>query len=81
VEEYIVLDVWGAYFFWPLWTNEPNGVLLTVPQGTDRTDSILQFTWPQGVGAASDLRFWAALLDPATMSLACDYDMVTRGYE
>ncbi|MBN2054232.1 hypothetical protein JW905_04885 [bacterium] len=60
VDQYIILEAYGHYFFHPSWseiidwTNRP---LLT---GTTGPDTILEFVWPFGAGPLS-ASFWAAI--------------------
>jgi hypothetical protein len=81
VEEYIVLDVYGLYFFWPGWTASPDfrGYVLTT--GSGQYEEILKFEWPEGhFGETAGLYFYAALLDAASHSLLGTYDAVEFGY-
>ncbi len=67
LDTYVILDVHGTlFYFWPTWTVEPGYQRLNLPPAEDRTLTILSFLWPQGAGAMSDLRFWAAFTHPGT---------------
>ncbi len=82
LDQYILLDAVGQYFFWPDWTVSPACRLTTVPQGTSPSETILSFTWPEGnMGQISGLHFWAAFLDPSTNTLVGELDFVEFGYE
>ncbi len=68
---YIILDVWGQYFFWPSWVPYPPDIdhqCAAVFPGETRVE-ILDFIWPSGAGSATDLGFWAALADPGTYEI------------
>lgn len=82
IAEYIVLDIYGTlYFFWPGWTQEVDFIEINLPIGYLETENILEFNWPENAGAASGLMFWAAMIDPTTMTLYGDYDSVEFSYE
>jgi hypothetical protein len=71
-EMYIVLDVYGEYYFWPSWIDYPPNIdfrLQTIPGGGTLEETILDFTWPSGVGSGQHIVFWGAILDAATGSL------------
>jgi hypothetical protein len=80
VEQYIILDVWGSYWFWPSWSPLPDFQLRDLAPNSVTTESILSFTWPEGAGSASGLRFWGAYLRPGTSELVGDYSMIEWGY-
>ncbi|MBN1356264.1 hypothetical protein JXA40_08385, partial [bacterium] len=80
VFEYILLDVYGNYWFWPSWSVEPDYRSRTIPSQAAGEETILDFWWPAGVGSAEGLLFWGAVLDSEFMMLLGDYDMVEFGY-
>jgi hypothetical protein len=71
VEMYIILDVWGSYWFWPSWVAAPqvDYVLSNVPHGTSEETSILNFTWPSGAGKGEGIVFWGGCLRAGTLDL------------
>jgi len=75
-----VLDVYGEYYFWPAWDRSLGGDRRQVPQGYEQTETILDFIWPASAGTASDIRFWAAFLDPQQESILGEYDMLAFSY-
>jgi Peptidase family C25/Propeptide_C25 len=80
-DEYIILDVFGLYFFWPSWAPLPDYRTVEMPAGSSDTQTILSFVWPEGqFGDVSGIYFWAALIDPSTQTLIGNYDMVEFGY-
>jgi len=79
VEEYIVLDVYDQYWFWPDWTPEINNQSWEIPAGNTYQDTILSFEWPEDTGSAHGLRFWAAFLDQTSLELI-DFDMEEWGF-
>lgn len=80
VDEYIVLDVYGLYWFWPSWSQSIDNRSQTVLADKREAENLLYFIWPEGAGSASGLMFWGVLLDPDTMSIVGNYDNVTWGY-
>jgi hypothetical protein len=78
--EYIILDVYHSYFFWPSWSMSVDFEVKTLAPGID-LETILSFEWPTGAGSASGIIFWAGLLDPSSSTLLCGVDSVEFGYE
>lgn len=64
VQKFVVLDVYGGYYFWPDWTTETGWVDRPIFDGYDQSGTILDFTWPQFDGEAHGLAIWAALWNP-----------------
>ncbi len=79
-DEYILLDVYGEYWFWPSWGKELDFQRRTFEGGQVYEDTILDFWWPADSGTADGLRFYGALLDPAATTLIGNVDMVEFGY-
>ena len=76
-DEYLFMDVYGQYFFWPSWRTEVDfQAAVTIPHGL-MSENILSFTWPDGVGGADGLRFWAGWVDQGAL---VDYDYTDFGY-
>lgn len=69
VDEYIILDVGGYYWYWPAWSAEPDWQPWTMPAGAGCTDTIITFSWPAVNGSAENIRFWGALLNQGTANL------------
>ncbi|MBN2056467.1 hypothetical protein JW905_16200 [bacterium] len=78
-DEYIILDVYAIYFFWPGWTEDLDLRTISIPAQSSNFVDILEFTWPEGAGEAGGLKFWAALLVPGTTDLY-DYTYIEFGY-
>lgn len=79
VDLYILLDVFGAYWFYPGWTQELNFESRTMDPGSTFEDIILSFTWPPGTGSASGLYFHGALLHQGSFDIV-DIDSIEWGY-
>ena len=81
VDEYIILDVYGSYWFWPEWGTAASCRQRTLGSMSIYPDEVvLTFVWPDVEGSAENLRFWSAMLDHATQELFGTYDMVAWGY-
>lgn len=81
VEQYIILDVYQNYWFWPSWTQDLAYQLKMLPYGRWETETILDFTWPFGAGSATDIMFWAAFLEPGTINLLGEISTVSFDFE
>ncbi len=82
LDEWIILDVYGSYWFWPDWSVEPDCALVELPSYEYDHQTRLQFDWPtENVGAAEGLKFWGAFLHPQSSILVGEFDVVSFGYE
>jgi hypothetical protein len=82
VDEFILLDVWGEYWFWPSWRQEPMDYLTRwLEPWTTYEETILEFEWPEGTGEAHGIVFWAAIFHTGTFDFAGDFGMCTFGWE
>lgn len=79
VVEYIILDVYGQYWFAPSWTQTAESVTQTAFPSSTRTNTILDFTWPQIDGSAGGIRIWGGIVMFETSDLL-DYDLVEFGW-
>ncbi|MBN1550266.1 hypothetical protein JW979_02305 [bacterium] len=80
VDQYIILDVYTMYFFWPSWSSDLDYETHTFSDGYHHRDPILQFTWPEVGGHASGINFYAGCLYAGTATLIGDISIVTFGY-
>ena len=80
VDEYVILDVYQQYFFWPGWTGQIDYRTRDLWAGGYYDEKLLDFVWPEGAGAASGIVFWAALLYHDTSYLAAPIDQCSFGY-
>jgi C1A family cysteine protease len=83
VETYVILDVFGHYWFWPEWSESPNSKINSLPALDCEEETIVSFDWPAGSGSAQGLRFWAAMIDPVTKVLTgshsvCEFDYTSE---
>ncbi|MBN2053651.1 hypothetical protein JW905_01935 [bacterium] len=78
-DQFVILDVYGQYWFWPAWDQDVGCALRQFPAFDSAIELLLDFIWPQGAGAAQGIIFWAALLEPGTIDLignvsSCSFD-------
>lgn len=79
VDEYILLDIYGTFWFWPGWTSNLDYRTSQISSGSGPLETILSFSWPSGAGSAQDLKFWGAFLHAGTSSLI-NFDMLSWGF-
>jgi len=76
---YLVLDVYGSYWFWPGWTQDLDFNSRTLPAQSITTEVIFDFIWPYYAGNFDDVLIWAAAFKPGTQELFGKYDHVSFG--
>jgi len=84
VEEYIILDYHGEYWFWPSWIHYPEGYdykLIDLPPWDSIHQEILDFIWPGGVGSDDGVIIWAGMLRPGTTEIIGEIDYVVFGWK
>ncbi|MBN1354860.1 S8 family serine peptidase [bacterium] len=80
IDLFIVLDVYGAYWFYPSWSDQVDWLDIPNLDPGSTLNNIFNFTWPQGnFGSAQDLIFWGAILDESG-TLYGQYDFAMFGY-
>ena len=80
VDEYLLLDVYGIYFYAPTWTETLNFETKTYYDGFNETREIFRFNWPQVDGHASNRFFYAGCLYTGTADLIGNVEAVSFGY-
>jgi len=80
-DAYVLLDVFGNYWFWPEWHRQLSFAAMTIPPNSHQTLNLLAFTWPAGAGSAFGIKFWSALLAPGSNEFLCNYDMEEWAYQ
>ncbi len=76
---YLILDVYGVYWFWPSWTHEIDSASRSMPPRNATREILLDFIWPPYNGTFDGVTLWAAALVPGTSNLIGRYDHVTFG--
>ncbi len=80
MDAYVLLEVYGQFWFWPGWTLSLDFSNIPCPAMASHESDVLDFIWPQGVGAAFGLKFWGAAFVPETYDLIGEVRMITWGY-
>ncbi|GEM_PF-5785627 len=80
VDEYLALEVYGQYWFYPSWTNSIEFKRRFVETG-EYTQTIFSFTWPQVEGTANGLHFYYLMTGPGTYDLLSNVGVIEFGYE
>ncbi|MBN2055163.1 hypothetical protein JW905_09590 [bacterium] len=76
------LDVYGVYFWWPLWTEDVTYESLALPPFSVRGRNLLQeFLFPPGGGYADGLRFLAAITDTGLTRVIGEIGIWEFGFE
>jgi hypothetical protein len=82
VHHYVILDVWGAYWFWPSWSRTVDYITRELPaQWQGDPETVLDFTWPPVAGSASGIVFWSAFTNLEDTQLVGSVSRVEWGYE
>ncbi|MCD4654160.1 hypothetical protein K8T06_09505, partial [bacterium] len=78
---YVILDVFGNYWFYPEWRQTPDCQRIGLKEGSGNYVFLLDFTWPEGCfGHIDGLCFWSAIFEPGTFDIIGDLDHVEFGY-
>ena len=78
-DQYILLDVYGSYFFYPGWSQSVDYNVISIDPFDEYHQTILTFTWPEGAGSASGLYFYGALFHASTFDMI-DMDSIEWNY-
>lgn len=81
VDEYIILEAYGQYWFWPSWEQRIDYKRFQLKMYENTTETILDFIWPQ-VSNSGSATFWAALMVPngTTEDDLLSYSFVSFGW-
>lgn len=78
---YLVLDAYGSYFFWPAWETDIDfSVIQFDSQSIVRDIDIIEFDWPENVGHASGLHFWAGIMNEENSEVIGESNMIQWQY-
>lgn len=76
LDAYVCLDVYGSYFFWDSWGQDIDYVAITLPASGSWNETLLQFDWPAGAGAASGLAFYSVLTGQGNFDIASNIEVI-----
>lgn len=79
LDQYVLLDIFGVYYFYPTWRSEMDFTSLTLNPGEGFETNLLTFVWPSGTGSGSGLIFHGAWFTATTFDLMA-YDLIEWGY-
>ncbi len=80
LDEYIVLDVFGQYWFWPNWSQQLDKKTRSFNANDILKEVILSFQWPSNSGSAQGITFWAALVYANTIDIYGNYSYTQFGF-
>ncbi|MBN2053272.1 hypothetical protein JW905_00025 [bacterium] len=73
---YLVLEVFGEYFFFPTWSTVVEAVPLSLPGSQALAVNLLDFTWPGGVAPIPSAAFWMVITAPGDVgTMVSNVDM------
>ncbi|MBN1355366.1 S8 family serine peptidase [bacterium] len=76
---FVILDVYGLYFFAPSFSDFDYYSLALVP-GEMEIEVLPEFTWPEGAGSASGILWYGAMTDPGITQLFGEMDTWEFGW-
>ncbi len=80
VDHYIILDVYGSYWFWPDWSTEISCRPIILNCGARPKENILNFVWPENAGTGENIFFWSGFVLPASAEVYGEIDSVGFDY-
>jgi hypothetical protein len=69
VDMYLILDVYGMYFFWPQWGNALDWQTWEIPACDCISQEVLWFYWPENTGHADNIMIYVAMTEADTFNL------------
>ncbi len=80
VDQYIALEAFNVFFFWPSWNEEADFRRLQLTPGFSDWESVLDFTWPDAAGAAGGLKFYSAMFQQESFVLIGELQVIEWDY-
>ena len=78
---FVLLDVYGQYWFAPGWETDLDYYYQLFQPGLTTITAIETFNWPAGAGAADGIRFWSALTNASMTEVLGNVAMVSFGWK
>jgi hypothetical protein len=78
---YLLLDVFGSYYFYPEWTQNIGYSNMYFSEDQILTLPILSFEVPSGIGASGPYTFYSAMFAPGTFDLSSNVAIVSFRFE
>jgi hypothetical protein len=76
---FVVLEVYGSYYFWPGFTTDMDFQIITLDPGESETTILPEFPWPNA-GTADGLVWYAAMTNPTMTELFGSFDSWAFGW-
>jgi len=76
---FVVIEIYSEFVFWPSWSGFDYQVI-QLPNGETSVQVFPEFTWPDGVGSASGVIVYGALLNAALTSVCGNLSMWEFGW-
>jgi hypothetical protein len=80
VDQYVVLEVLGSYFFHPSWGTSPESTPRSLPPRSEETTDLVDLLLPTPLPAGGPFFFHAALLHAGSSDLASNVSTVVFGF-
>lgn len=80
VDQYVLLEVYGNYYFAPTWTTDLASVTREILPMSTTTEEILNFQLPTGLPVGGPFFFYAALFVQGTFDWASNLDSAVFGF-
>ncbi|MBN1356645.1 hypothetical protein JXA40_10335 [bacterium] len=77
---FVILDVYGLYFFAPMFSGFDYYTLVNLYPGESEIEVLPEFTWPDGAGSASGILWYAAMTDIGFTRLFGEMDTFAFGW-
>jgi predicted outer membrane repeat protein len=77
---FLILDVFGDYFYAPSFAREFEYYPGSWPPGTTPVEALPEFTWPDTGTSASGIVWYAAITDPAVTRIVGEWDFWEFGW-
>ncbi len=80
---FIILDVYGSYFFAPGFTEEFDNYLdeyPEIPEMESEIEVLPEFQWPSGAGCAEGIMWYGAITDPGVSHLVGELGTFAFGW-
>ncbi len=80
---FVILDVYGSYFFAPSFNTEFDHYLERYPEfppGETMVEVLGNFNWPENVGGASGIIWYGALTDPEIKDIYGEWSAFEFGW-
>jgi len=75
---FVLLEVYGMFFWWPTWAEDVDLAVMDIPVGLT-TVNLLEFIWPD-LASHGDLRFYSAMTNSQATSLLGNMDWSVLGW-